>query len=65
MRRNEKQKLTYTDFDKIEFDWWDIAAKMNLILIQLDSFLREKDMNQNSMSENVDKIEKKNENILL
>lgn len=38
---------------------------MNLTLIQLDSFLREKDMNQNSMSENVDKIEKKNENILL
>lgn len=65
MRRNEKQKLTYTDFDKIEIDWWDIAAKMNLTLIQLDSFLREKDMNQNSMSENVDKIEKKNENILL
>lgn len=65
MRRNEKQKLTYTDFDKIEFDWWDIAAKMNLTLIQLDSFLREKDMNQNLMSENVDKIEKKNENILL
>lgn len=65
MRRNEKQKLTYTDFDKIEFDWWDKAAKMNLTLIQLDSFLREKDMNQNSMSENVDKIEKKNENILL